>query len=86
MDSETTRHSNVVKRDRKANFGDVEVRMLLDLYQLHRPFSCSQLAGTFSNIVTQRHKTALWQESVVDVRKKWADIKRAAQRKELEEK
>ena len=52
MDGETTCHKNV--RERKANFADVEVRVLVELYQRHR----SQLTGKFSNVLTQRHKTA----------------------------
>ena len=88
MDSENTCHTNV-KRERKANFSDIEVRVLVELYQKHR----SELTGKFSNVLTQRQKTALWQEiaggvsacgystrSIADVRKKWTDIKRAALR------
>ena len=90
MDSDTTPTcQNTVKRERKANFADIEVRVLVDLYQQHR----SQLTGKFSNILTQRQKTALWQEiasdvsacgfstrSIADVRKKWTGVKRAALR------
>ena len=90
MDSDTTPTcQNTVKRERKANFADIEVRVLVDLYQQHR----SQLTGKFSNILTQRQKAALWQEialgisacgfssrSIADVRKKWTDVKRAALR------
>ena len=48
-----------VGSERKANFADVEVRVMIDLYQQHR----SKLTGKFSNILIQRQKTTLWQEN-----------------------
>ena len=47
-----------VGSERKANFADVKVKVMIDLYQQHR----SKLTGTFSNILIQRQKTTLWQE------------------------
>ena len=89
MDGETPSQNKTVKRERKANFADKEVRVLIELYQQNR----SKLVGKFSNILTQRQKIELWQEiaagvsacgfatrSVADVRKKWTDVKRAALR------
>ena len=75
------------KRERKANFSDVEVRVLLDVYRQHQV----RLNAKFSSVITHRLKTSLWLEvalavsacghstrSVTDVRKKWTDLKRAA--------
>ena len=75
------------KRERKANFTNVEVRVLLDVYRQHQV----RLNAKFSSVITHRLKTSLWLEvamavsacghstrSVTDVRKKWTDLKRAA--------
>ena len=75
------------KRERKANFSDVEVRVLLDVYRQHQV----RLNAKFSNVITHRLKTALWLEVatalsacghstrlVSDVRKKWTDLNSAA--------
>ena len=74
------------KRERKANFSDVEVRVLLDVYRQHQV----RLNAKFSSVITHRLKTSLWLEvavamsacahstrSVSDVRKKWTDLKMA---------
>ena len=58
MDGETPSQNKTVKRERKANFADKEVRVLIELYQQNR----SKLVGKFSNILTQRQKIELWQE------------------------
>ena len=84
---ETSQRLTRAKRERKANFTDVEVRVLVDAYRHYR----CQLNAKFSSVVTQRVKITLWQEiatavsacglatrSVNEVRKKWTDLKRAA--------
>ena len=75
------------KCERKANFSDMKVRVLLDVYRQHQV----RLNAKFSNVITHRLKTALWLEvatavsacgystrSVSNVRKKWTDLKKAA--------
>ena len=72
------------KRERTANFSNVEVRVLLDVYRLHQV----RLNAKFSSVITHRLKTALWLEvatavsacghSARPVSKKWTDLKRAA--------
>ena len=75
------------KRERKANFTDEEVKVLLELYQQH----FHVLYSKFSSAITQQKKTAVWAQiaatvsssshavrEVMDVRKKWVDLKMAA--------
>ena len=75
------------KRGRKANFTDEEVKVLLELYQQH----FHMLNSKFSSAITQQKKTAVWAQiaaavsssshavrEVMDVRKKWVDLKMAA--------
>ena len=76
-----------VKRERKANFSDAEVTLLLELYQQN----IHLLQSKFSSVVTQKKKAVAWQSiatamsacgvaarSAADVRKKWIDLKRVA--------
>lgn len=85
--AETAACSVSVKRERKPNFSDREVTVLLELYQQH----CHLLQSKFSSVVTQKRKTGIWEDIATgvsacgvaaraagDVRKKWIDIKRAA--------
>ena len=46
------------KRERKANFSDVEMRVLLNVYRQHQV----RLNAKFSNVTTNRLKTVLWLE------------------------
>ena len=46
------------KRERKANFSNMEVRVLLDVYRQHQV----RLNAKFSSVITHRLKTALWLE------------------------
>ena len=75
------------KSERKANFIDVEVRVLLDLYRQYR----CQLNAKFSSVVTRAVKNALWQKIAAavsacgletrsgnEVRTKWKVLKMAA--------
>ena len=87
MDSEQSSSVCAPKRERKANFSDEEVKVLLELYQQHFHI----LNSKFSSAVTQKKKTAVWADiatavsssghavrTMMDVRKKWVDLKRAA--------
>ena len=65
------------KREGKANFSNVEVMVLLDVYRQHQV----RLNAQFSSVITHRLKTALWLEvatavsacghSMRPVSKKW---------------
>ena len=73
------------KRERKTNFSDTEMHILLDKYAA----SGALLMGKFCSTITHKRKNAIWVEiaqavsacgfalrSSLDVRNKWSDIKR----------
>ena len=81
MDSEPCTSVCAPKRERKANFPDEEVKILLELYQQH----FHVLNSKFSNAITQKKKTAVLSETATAVSSsghairtvKWHDLKRA---------
>ena len=75
------------KRERKVNFNDDELRVILDLFKTN----ASILNGKFTPNITQKGKNRIWDRIAVatsvcgyavrsthKVKKKWSDIKRTS--------
>ena len=77
--------TSATKRDRKSNFNNVEIEIMLDML-----FKNSKtITSKFSPSITQRTKNAVWSDiaqavsacgyavrTASDIKKKWADLKR----------